>query len=256
MARLVGQSDPLVTGKRWSLPKKKMARAPLISARPTVRRRCDWAKERVSLCLPTASGSWPCRRRLSGAAGSASDRRGGAEAPAEGFHQPRIRSGGVSSGRRRIVFVGSESSHERRTWIQDLDGGKARAGHAGRRRRNGAFSRRPLRRRARCRSEGRALSGGRRRAAQAIEGVDLNDEILQWSADQKSLYVGANPGRSPTARIDRYELSTGRRELWKEFTLPDPTGINAFRAGAITSDGEAVVFVYFRGSRISTSSTA
>ncbi len=46
-----------MTGKRWSLPKKKMAMARLISARPTVRRRCDWAKERFSLCLPTASGS-------------------------------------------------------------------------------------------------------------------------------------------------------------------------------------------------------
>ena len=144
---------------------------------------------------------------------------------------------------RRIVFIGSESNHERRTWIQDLDGGKARAitpeGVAGTvLSPDGRFVA------ARGPDQKAALypvDGG---APRAIEGVDLNDEILQWSADQKSLYVSANPGRSPTARIDRLEVSTGRRELWKEFTLPDPTGINAFQAGAITPDGKAVVFIY------------
>ncbi len=61
------------------------------------------------------------------AADSPSDRGGRAEAPAQGFHQPRLgarrrsfpTAGGSSSS-------GSEPGHGRRTWVQDLDGGKAR----------------------------------------------------------------------------------------------------------------------------------
>jgi eukaryotic-like serine/threonine-protein kinase len=144
---------------------------------------------------------------------------------------------------RRIVFIGSEANHGRRTWIQDLDGGKARAitpeGVAGAvLSPDGRFIA------ARSPDQKAALypvDGGPPRA---IDGVDPNDEILQWSADQRFLYVGANPGPRPTARIDRLEVSTGRRELWKEFTLPDPAGIDDFRAGAITPDGKAFVFIY------------
>jgi hypothetical protein len=50
--------------------------------------------------------------------------------------------------------------------------------------------------------------------------------------------------RSLIARIFRFEISTGRRELWKEFTLPDPTGISGISGSAITPDGKAFVFTY------------
>jgi eukaryotic-like serine/threonine-protein kinase len=144
---------------------------------------------------------------------------------------------------RRIVFIGSDATHERRTWIQDLDGGKARAitpeGVAGTvLSPDGRFVA------ARGPDQKAALYPVDSEPPNAIAGVDPNDDLLQWSADQRFLYVSANAGRSLTARIDRLEVSTGRRELWKEFTPPDATGIGLFQAGAITPDGRAIVFIY------------
>ncbi len=146
---------------------------------------------------------------------------------------------------RSVVFVGSEAGHTRRTWIQDLDGGKARPitpeGVVG-----AVLS--PDGRFVVARGSDQSpavypVEGG---PARPIEGLDPKDEILRWSADQKFLYVGASPGRSPTARIYRYELSTGRREPWKEFTLPDPAGVDDFRAASITPDGKELVFTYLQ----------
>jgi hypothetical protein len=49
-----------------------------------------------------------------------------------------------------------------------------------------------------------------------VNGVD---SVIQWSADSRSLYVG-NRG-SNLLRIDRLDLVTGKRELWREFQAPD-----------------------------------
>ena len=145
----------------------------------------------------------------------------------------------------RIVFVGSEAGHGRRTWTQDLDGGKARPvtpeGVVGTvLSPDGRFVV------ARSADQSPALYPVEGGPAHAIEGLDPKDELLRWSADQKFLYVGANPGRNPTARIYRYELSTGRREPWKEFTLPDPAGVDDFRAASITPEGDAFVFSFLQ----------
>jgi eukaryotic-like serine/threonine-protein kinase len=156
-------------------------------------------------------------------------------------HEPEL--GAFLSDGRRIVFIGSEPGRNRRTWVQDLDGGRARPitpeGVAGTvLSPDGRFiaARGPDQRPALY-----PVEGG---PARTFEGLEPNDEILRWSADQRFLYVGANPGRKPTARIDRLEISTGRREPWKEYILPDPAGIDDFRAGAITPDGKAFAFTY------------
>jgi hypothetical protein len=60
--------------------------------------------------------------------------------------------------------------------------------------------------------------------------------------DGKSLFV-AWAGGSLTARVYRVELSSRRRELWKEFT-PRDTGLVDFSIGAITPDGKTLVFGY------------
>ena len=80
--------------------------------------------------------------------------------------------------------------------------------------------------------------------ARPIEGLDPNDQLLRWSADQKFLYASSGLRQTLIARIYRLEVSTGRRELWKEFTLPDPTGISGIGCSAITPDGKAFVFTY------------
>ena len=64
------------------------------------------------------------------------------------------------------------------------------------------------------------------------------------TADQKFLYAGSGNRRTLTARVYRVEVPTGRREVWKEFSLPDPTGISSIGCNAITPDGKAFVFTY------------
>jgi len=144
---------------------------------------------------------------------------------------------------RRIVFTGNEPGHGRRAWIQDLDGGKARPitpeGVVGTL--LSPDSRFVV---ARGQDQKPALYPVEGGPARPIEGLDPNDQLLRWSDDQRFLYVSHFRPLSLTAKVYRVEVSTGRRELWKELTVPDPTGISGVRAGAMTSDGKTFVFGY------------
>jgi serine/threonine protein kinase len=165
--------------------------------------------------------------------------------PKDSINHDAIPSAFLPDGR-RIVFVGHEANHGRRTWIQDLDGGKARPitpeGVVG-----GVLS-----------PDGRLLAarGPDQQVALypvdagpappvAVGGFEPNDVILRWSSDGKFLYAGSgNTRRTLTARIYRIEVSTGRREEWKSFSLPDPTGISGISCNAVTPDGKTFVFTY------------
>jgi eukaryotic-like serine/threonine-protein kinase len=145
---------------------------------------------------------------------------------------------------RRIVFVGSEPGHGRRTWVQDLDGGKARPitpeGVVG-----GVLSPDGRFVAARGPDQRLALYPVESGPVRAIEGLEPNNRLLQWSADQKFLYASSGLQHTNlTARVYRLEVATGQRELWKEFTLSDRTGISGIGCSAITPDGKAFVFTY------------
>jgi eukaryotic-like serine/threonine-protein kinase len=145
---------------------------------------------------------------------------------------------------RQIIFVGSEPGHASRCWLQDLDGGKARAvtpeGVVG-------FVLSPDGRFfvARAPDQKPALYPVEGGPPRLIEGLEPTDRPMRWSADGKSLFVSP-VGRSLTARVYRVEVSSSRRELWKEFAPRDPTGLTNCRASAITPDGKTLVFVYHR----------
>ena len=55
------------------------------------------------------------------------------------------------------------------------------------------------------------VEGGEPRA---IEGLEDGDGLLQWSADGHSLFVRA--AGELVLKIYKLDLSSGRRELWKE----------------------------------------
>jgi hypothetical protein len=81
-----------------------------------------------------------------------------------------------------------------------------------------------------------------------INGLALGEEPLQWSADQRFLYLlGPDQMR---ARVYRLEVATGRRQLWKELVLADPAGVFGVRRPywtvLITPDGKAYVYSYDR----------
>jgi serine/threonine protein kinase/Tol biopolymer transport system component len=144
---------------------------------------------------------------------------------------------------RRIAFIGSEPGHGRRAWVQDIEGGKARSvtpeGVVG-------TSLSPDGRLLAARGPDQKVAlypidGG---PAQRIDGVEPNDVLLRWSTDKQFLFVTPRFRGSLVARVYRVEIATGRRDLWKEFSLPDSTGMSGISCSAITPDGKTFAFTY------------
>jgi WD40 repeat protein len=84
-----------------------------------------------------------------------------------------------------------------------------------------------------------------------VETLRFEDRPIQWSANGRFLYI-----RGPdedVLHIYRYNLDTGRRELWKTLAPRDPAGVIGVASGrgelAITQDGTASVFTYWTGVR-------
>ena len=82
---------------------------------------------------------------------------------------------------------------------------------------------------------GRVDAGSRSRA---------EDKPLRWTADGRVALRGEPPTDLP-ARVFRVDLDSGRRELWKEFTPGDATGITGMGADSISADGKTILFGYF-----------
>jgi Tol biopolymer transport system component len=79
-------------------------------------------------------------------------------------------------------------------------------------------------------------------AALPIPGIG-DDQPLCWSADGRFLYV---QGGWLPLRIQRLDLRTGRKQLWKELRPPDPTGTD-FHATVLGPDESAYFYGYERG---------
>ena len=77
-----------------------------------------------------------------------------------------------------------------------------------------------------------------------VSGTEPDEFPTGWSADGRSLYVfgfGAIP-----ARVYELELATGKRRLWKELVPADAAGIDTIRGITITPDARAYVYGYIR----------
>jgi hypothetical protein len=148
-------------------------------------------------------------------------------------------------GGHRILFVGAGSDAHPRSYIQDVDGGAARPiadeemqallvspdekllagiGPTG-----GYFL--------------RSTDGG---VARPIRGALPGDDLIQWSADGRFLYVLA-PGDSPL-EFFRVSLATGHRELWKRIAPADPVGLIGIQPAAVhmTPDGRSYAYSYWK----------
>ncbi len=78
-----------------------------------------------------------------------------------------------------------------------------------------------------------------------ILGLGEGDEPVRWSSHPDSLFVFHQEGLRK-ARIDRLNLSTGRRELWKEFMPPEVLGGGMFGNAYLSADGKAWIYSYTR----------
>ena len=77
------------------------------------------------------------------------------------------------------------------------------------------------------------------------KGFIAGDIPLRWTDDGAAMWT-LNQG-SDVPRILRINVTTGRREPWREINHPDPAGIDpATLSVVISADGSRYVFAYFR----------
>ena len=77
--------------------------------------------------------------------------------------------------------------------------------------------------------------------------LGLAEAPVQWSADGQFLYVFTAGGGGSLSRVDRLEIATGRRELWKKLMPADPTGVDVMFADFhISRDGQSYAYHYLR----------
>ncbi len=84
-----------------------------------------------------------------------------------------------------------------------------------------------------------AVEGG---ASRPIPGFQTGeDDLYQWSSDGRSVFVGRFDATS--LEIDRLDLASGRRELWRRVTPTDSLGASSdFFPFAMTPDGKSYAY--------------
>ena len=85
------------------------------------------------------------------------------------------------------------------------------------------------------------VAGGEPRA---IPGFNSGEQPITFSSDSHSLYA-YQPGELP-ARVDRLDLQTGKRSLWKQVMPSDPAGVETIGPILITPDAKTCIFGYHR----------
>jgi eukaryotic-like serine/threonine-protein kinase len=85
------------------------------------------------------------------------------------------------------------------------------------------------------------VAGGEPRA---IPGLKPGEQPITFSSDGRSLYL-YQPGELP-ARVDRLNLQTGQRTLWKQLMPSDPAGVENIGPILLTPDAKNCVYGYHR----------
>ncbi len=87
------------------------------------------------------------------------------------------------------------------------------------------------------------LEGG---ASRPISGSEPGDRPLRFTADGRSLFLRSDKVRELPARLLRLDVTTGRREVWKELMPGDPAGITSLSPADVSEDGKTILFNYGR----------
>jgi len=77
-----------------------------------------------------------------------------------------------------------------------------------------------------------------------IASLEPGESVIRWSADGRFLFL-RQPNGPSALKINRLEVVTGRRELWKELKTPDAVGVQIGQV-AITPSGSAYAYSYQR----------
>jgi eukaryotic-like serine/threonine-protein kinase len=146
---------------------------------------------------------------------------------------------------KRFVFIGNEKDHGLRLWVQSVEGTTPTAiSPEGTLATQWAVS-----------PDGKmvaaALSdhkgylfpvdGGE---ARAIPGFPEGYIPVGWTADGRSVFI-YTPGELP-AKVQRLDIGTGQKQVWKELMPADAAGITDMGPILITPDGRSYVYEYGR----------
>jgi eukaryotic-like serine/threonine-protein kinase len=77
-----------------------------------------------------------------------------------------------------------------------------------------------------------------------IPGLNPGEQPITWSSDGRSLYI-YQPGELP-ASVNRLDIQTGRRTLWKQLLPSDPAGVETIGPILMTPDAQTCIFGYHR----------
>jgi eukaryotic-like serine/threonine-protein kinase len=146
---------------------------------------------------------------------------------------------------RRILFSGNEPGHGSRLFVQDIADGKPRAITP-----EGVGIRFDV-----VSPDGKSVvaTGTDRRIAiypiepgepRVVPGTEPDDIPLRWTTDGGSIFVYR--ASAPPLRIEKVDVKTGRRTLWKEIRPPDPSGVEQVGPVQITPDETSYVYSYRR----------
>jgi eukaryotic-like serine/threonine-protein kinase len=146
---------------------------------------------------------------------------------------------------KRFMFSGDEPGTSMRLYVQDVDSFSARA-ISGQGVSSSRFTITP---------DGRqvALVGPDQKPAlltidsgesHPLAGLEVNDAPIAWSGDGRWLFV-YHLGEVP-ARIYRFDITTGRKQFWRQLVPPNISGVTDISAIFITPDGNNYVYEYGR----------
>ncbi len=146
---------------------------------------------------------------------------------------------------KRILFTATENGHGTRLYVRDLAGGKPRAitpeGYSLFR---GTIT---------PDAKSAVVSGPDRRIylypleggePTPLAGLAAGDRPVRFSPDGRTLYVQGT--LSIPAHAYRYDLASGKKELWKDLAPADPAGLNTISRFVVTPDGKTYAYSYLR----------
>jgi Tol biopolymer transport system component len=147
---------------------------------------------------------------------------------------------------KHLLIGGNEPGHAARVWLGDISGGKPRpitpegavnttlnavspdGKFVTARNPDGKYAIYPV-------------EGGEPRP---ITGLAEDEQPNQWSGDGRFLYVSQR-GALPR-KVYRLDLTSGRKEFWREFSPSDAAGLDGIGGLRVTPDGKGYVYSYLR----------
>jgi serine/threonine protein kinase len=81
-------------------------------------------------------------------------------------------------------------------------------------------------------------------APKPIPGANVDDGMIQWTDDGRAIYA-FKYGSLP-AKIERLDVSTGKRTLWKTVAPADSAGVHGITEIRMTRDGRVCLYSYLR----------